>query len=197
VIVSLLEDREAGKTMSMLHAAWRSRVCACAKAVQCVLQAIRSLPETDDAVHNVIPSRTIIARDNLLVQPKKASTRARRAHVDDDTNSEANADEDADDDDEDDTWRTVRVLGTSVYSNAAPFLRIRSAHDDAADNDLFSAKEDMRVHPRDEAKLVDLACIAVDMKSTDEEERDEAVQRAALKSEKARTCGCFIVFMLC
>jgi hypothetical protein len=129
------------------------------------VQSIRSLPESDDPVLGVLPSKTIIARDNLLIHERDASG-------------------DRVDDDDDDIWRPARVLGPNVFKNAAPFLRVCDVHSGLQGSDIFSVKDNMRVHPQDEAALVELACIAVDIKSTDTEEREGAVMRAAIYPEK-------------
>ena len=146
---------------------WNSGLCILASICMYV-QAIRSLPEQDDLQQRVLPSRTLIARDNLLAPAHPSAE-----HSDDDDDDEA-------------LFKPVRVLGNTVYTNVAPFLRVKAAHEDGEGYDLFSAKEDMRVHPQDEAKLVDLACIALDLKEDDPEEREAAVGRAAVKPDKVR-----------
>lgn len=139
-----------------------------AKRVSVVIsvQSIRSLPESDDPVLGVLPSKTVIARDNLLAHDRPVSG------------------DPVDDDDDDDIWKPARVLGPNVFKNAAPFLRVCDVHSGLQGSDIFSVKDNMRVHPQDEAALVELACIAVDIKSTDTEEREGAVMRAAIYPEK-------------
>lgn len=107
------------------------------------LQAIRSLPENDDYMSGPVPSQTVVARDHMLV------------HEPEDPNHQ---------EDEDDAWRAVRVLRKKVYANAAPYLRVTDPNEVHESNDeIFSAKDNMRVHPRDEDSLSKIACAALDI----------------------------------
>lgn len=107
------------------------------------MQAIRSLPENDDYMSGPVPSQTIVSRDHLLAtEPEDPD------HLDD----------------EDDPWRAVRVLRKKVYANAAPYLRITDPNEVHESNDeIFSMKDNMRVHPRDEDALSKIACAALDI----------------------------------
>jgi hypothetical protein len=130
------------------------------------------LPETDDRVNGLLPAKTIVARDNLLVRDE----------------------EDADDGDED-SWRQARVLSRNVYKNAAPFLRVRDAMDELEGSDVFNIKDNMRMHPVDEAAVSDIACAALDMSTDDTEEREEAVMLATAKPDKV--CSAYSNFLHC
>ena len=151
------------------------------------LQAVRSLPETDDPVHGLLPGRAVIARDNLL-RPEPPGNPEGQDEPQPPRDLEDLADE------PDDSWRPARVLGTTVYRNAASFLRVRPPADPSGDGeddfsaaaDAYSAKDDMRVRPEDERALAEVACIAVDNEAADAEEREAALMRAAANPQKVR-----------
>jgi hypothetical protein len=134
--------------------------------MRCNVQVIRSLPETDDRVNGILPAKTIVARDNLLVR-------------DDDDSDEA----------DEDPWRQARVLSSNVYKNAAPYLLVSDASDELEGSDVFNIKDKMRMHPVDEAAVTDIACAALDMSTEDSEEREDAVMLATAKPDKVRPAG--------
>jgi hypothetical protein len=67
-------------------------------------------------------------------------------------------------DEEEDPWKAVRLLRHKVYANAAPYLRVTDTSEVHESNEeIFSMKDNMRVHPRDEDALCKIACAALDI----------------------------------
>jgi hypothetical protein len=96
--------------------------------------------------------------------------------------------EDDEADPEDCPWRSVKLLGPTVYYNAAPFLRISDPTDvHESDFDTFCAKDAMRVHPRDEEALHELACAALDRPSDEQHKfKDDPLPLALQNRNKVR-----------
>lgn len=128
------------------------------------MQAIKSLPENDDYMSGPVPSQTIVARDHML----------------------ATDPEDPEHPDEDDPWRAVRLLRQKVYANAAPYLRVTDPNEVHESNDeIFSMKDTMRVHPRDEDALSKIACAALDI-ADPQKAKEDPIPQAVESPHKVR-----------
>lgn len=124
------------------------------------VQGIKSLPENDDYYAGNVPSQTVVSRDHLLAS---------------DTDPELQ--------DDDDPWKSVRLLQRKVFANAAPYLRITDPNEVHERNEeIYSMKDNMRVHPRDEDALARISCAALDI--GDPSHADDPIPQAVAAPHK-------------
>jgi hypothetical protein len=133
------------------------------------VQAIKNLPEIVEFNNTTVPSQTIISRENLLLSENDVNMDDQPLH----------------DDEDEEFFKSVKVLPDRVFNNAAPFLRVKdpSAEDHKNHEDVFNIKDDMRVHPRDEKELTEIARVAVEA-SEDDETWDDPIPHASVSREK-------------